>query len=168
MSANDWSGFVEEFRSTLRRAAEGLRRVPEREASSRPRPGAWSKKEIVGHLIDSASNNHQRFVRARLQASLVFPGYDQDEWVRVEGWQSVPWSELVELWLLYNLQLARLMESTPETDRHGPRREHNLHELAFREHAADAPATLEWFQRDYVLHLEHHLRQAGLERVLRR
>ncbi|MBI5363221.1 MAG: DinB family protein [Planctomycetes bacterium] len=168
MSAKDWDEFVEKFRSTLRRAAEELRKLPERDAGSRPAPGKWSKKEIVGHLIDSASNNHQRFLRARLQASLVFPGYDQDEWVRVEEWQAVPWNELVELWLLYNLQLAHLMLSTPEPERTRLRSEHNLHELAFREHAADTPATLEWFQRDYVLHLEHHLVQAGLERVLRR
>jgi hypothetical protein len=162
VSANDWSEFVEVFRSTVERAAAELRRTPEHIAGLRSASGKWSRKEIVGHLIDSASNNHQRFVRARDQPHLVFPGYDQDQWVAIEEWQRVPWGEIVELWYLYNLQIARLMESTPEAERTRPRTEHNLHELAFREHSSDAPATLEWFQRDYVLHLEHHLRQAGL------
>lgn len=168
MNELEWNVFVEDFRGTLRRAAEALRRVTDEQAALRPRSGAWSNKEIVGHLIDSASNNHQRFVRARFQASLVFPGYDQDEWVRVEGWQHVPWTELVELWLLYNLQLARVMASTPVEERRRPRPEHNLDQIAFGDWPKDAPPTLEWFQRDYVAHLEHHLAQAGLALVLHR
>lgn len=162
MTELEWSVFVEDFRQTLRRAAAELHRVSDADAALRPRPEAWSKKEIVGHLIDSASNNHQRFVRARFQTDLVFPGYDQDEWVRVEAWQAVPWPELVELWRLYNLQLARLFASTPEIDRSRPRPKHNLDEIAFGEWDPSAPPTLEWFQRDFVAHLEHHLRQAGL------
>lgn len=166
MNELEWNVFVEDFRGTLRRAAEELRRVPEAQAELRPHAGAWSQKEIVGHLIDSASNNHQRFVRAQFQADLVFPGYDQDEWVRVERWQHAPWSELVELWLLYNLQLARLFASTPVEQRTSPRARHNLGEIAFGD--APEPPTLEWFLRDYVAHLEHHLAQAGLEHVLHR
>lgn len=166
MSEQDWVGFVERFRATLERAADRLRRTPERHTELRSAPGKWSRKEILGHLVDSASNNHQRFVRARIQPSLVFPGYDQDEWVAIEEWQQVPWSEIVELWYLVNLQIARLMLTTPEEERTRMRREHNLHELAYREHAADAPATLEWFQRDYVLHLERHLRQVGIAHVV--
>ncbi|MBK7874400.1 MAG: DinB family protein [Planctomycetes bacterium] len=166
MNELEWNVFVEDFRGTLRRAASELRRLSEEDASLRTRPGAWSRKEIVGHLIDSASNNHQRFVRARFQRNLVFPGYDQDEWVRVEAWQHAPWSELVELWLLYNLQLARLMASTPAEERQRPRPQHNLGEIAFGD--APEPPTFEWFLRDYVAHLEHHLAQAGLHLALHR
>ena len=72
------------LRERVERAAQLLRSVSEAEAARQPAPGKWSKKEILGHLVDSASNNHQRFVRARFQDELVFPGYEQDDWVAAE------------------------------------------------------------------------------------
>src|ERR1700678_2635437 len=87
------------------------------EADSRTpiRPGGWSRKQVMGHLIDSASNNHQRFVRALLQPSLDFPGYDQDGNVRVQAIQEAEWSLLVSLWAAYNRYLAHLIAHLPES-----------------------------------------------------
>ena len=76
------AAFIAEFRRTIDRAAERLGTFDDIEAGRPTAPGKWSKKEIVGHLIDSAANNHGRFVRAQLQDDLVFAGYDQDAWVR--------------------------------------------------------------------------------------
>jgi hypothetical protein len=154
--------FLDEFRRMLDRAAERLLVYNDEEASRRPAPGKWSRKEIVGHLIDSASNNHGRFVRAQLQDDLVFPGYDQDRWVQVQRYQSQPWADLVRLWHAYNRQIAYVMEvADPEAvERLRPR--HNLHELAWKAVPVTEPATLAYFMRDYVDHLEHHLRQAGV------
>jgi hypothetical protein len=73
--------------------------------------GGWSRKQVIGHLIDSASNNHQRFVRAALQTSLDFPGYDQDGNVRVQRIQEVDWLLLVGLWVAYNRYLAHVLLS---------------------------------------------------------
>ena len=82
--------------------------------ASRPRSeGKWSRKEIVGHLIDSASNNHGRFVRAQFSDDLVCPTYDQDAWVRVQNYIRAPWVELVTLWSLYNLHLTRVIAAIP-------------------------------------------------------
>jgi hypothetical protein len=79
----------------------------------------WSRKEILGHLIDSAGNNHQRFVRAQYQERMSFPRYVQDQWIAAQGYGERPWSELVELWRLYN----RLRKgSLPEVSRRVPRR----------------------------------------------
>ena len=64
--------------------------------------GSWTKKEILGHLIDSAAINHQRFVRAQFTDDLVFDGYVQDDWVKVQDYQNRDWRELVELWHGYN------------------------------------------------------------------
>src|SRR5262249_11867168 len=64
--------------------ADPLRQLDESTASARPRPGKWSKKEIIGHLIDSAANNHQRFIRLQLNQRIEIPGYDGDDWVRVQ------------------------------------------------------------------------------------
>ena len=125
----------------------------------RPAPGKWSPAEILGHLIDSASNNHQRFVRAQFQDSLVFPGYAQDDWVAAQRYQDAPWPELVHLWALLNRHLARVMMGAPDAVRMRERKEHNLEQIAFRPLPPGQPATLDWFMGDYVAHLRHHLRQ---------
>jgi hypothetical protein len=148
-----------DLRRTVAHAAEALLRLTEAEAAQRPAPGKWSPKEVVGHLIDSATNNHGRFVRAQLQADLVFPGYEQDAWVRVQRYGEAPWPFLVGLWRDLNLHLAHVIEATPEAERRRPRERHTLDQIAWAPVPADEPATLDAFMRDYVGHLQHHLRQ---------
>jgi DinB superfamily len=150
---------VQDFRMTVTRAAAALRAMDEVAARVRPAPGKWSPQEIIGHLIDSASNNHQRFVRAQSRDDLRFDGYEQTAWVRVQDYQSAPWAELVTLWELFNLHIARVMELAPEHERMRPRPDHNLDALAWQTVPASEPATLEYFMRDYIGHLRHHLRQ---------
>jgi DinB family protein len=147
------------LRTTLSAAMPRLAAISD-EAASKPRaPGKWSRKEIVGHLIDSASNNHQRFVRAQFTDELVCSTYDQDAWVRAQRYRDAPWNELVSLWALLNLHLARVMAAIPDPIRNTPRTRHNLDQVAFRTYAASEPVTLELFMYDYVVHLEHHLSQ---------
>jgi hypothetical protein len=154
------AAFLAEFRRTIDRAAERLGTFCDSEASRPTAPGKWSKKEIVGHLIDSAANNHGRFVRAQLQEDLVFPGYDQDAWVRVQRYRDRPWSDLVALWRAYNRHIACVMESADPDTVARVRQSHNLDELAWKAVQRTEPTTLDYFMRDYVAHLEHHLRQA--------
>ena len=148
-----------ELRRVVERAAPLLLALSEEEAARAPKPGKWSPKEVIGHLVDSASNNHQRFVRVRFQEDLVFPGYEQEEWVSAQRYAEAPWAELVSLFRGFNLHLARVMESLPEDLRFRPRVRHNLDVLAWRPVPASEPATLEYFLRDYVGHLKHHLGQ---------
>ena len=150
---------LEEFVRTVEEAAARLLSLTEGEARAPLAEGKWSAKEVVGHLIDSASNNHQRFVRAQFKEDLVFPGYVQDEWVRSQGYDEEPWPLVVNLWKFYNLHLAHVIGRAPEGERLRPRREHNLHEIGFAPVPADEPATLEHLMRDYVEHLKSHLRQ---------
>jgi hypothetical protein len=128
-------------------------------AARRPAPGKWSIKEIVGHLIDSASNNHQRFVRSQWTSDLVHPGYDQDAWVASQQYQDAPWPDLVVLWRELNRHLARTIAAIPADLRERKRHPHNLDRIAFQPVPTDEPVTLDYFMRDYVDHLEHHLRQ---------
>ncbi len=151
--------YSENLRRTVTERREQLRRITDTDAARRPSADAWSAKEIIGHLIDSASNNHQRFVRARWQDDLVFPGYEQNGWVGAQRYQDADWDELVDLWALYNRHLARVMEAVPDDVRLRIHTKHNLHERAFTRVPADLPTTLDYFMRDYVAHLEHHLRQ---------
>ena len=148
---------------TLRRvvigAALALRALPDDRSAVQPAPGKWSPREIIGHLVDSASHNHQRFVRAQFQDDLVFPGYAQDEWVARQGYQEADWNDLVTLWESFNLHLARVIDRIPESQRSRSRVRHNLHEIAWKEVPEDQTTTLDYFMWDYLGHLRHHLRQ---------
>lgn len=159
MTIDTSADYVHQLQSTTRDAERWLSRLPEHTITWRPAPTAWSIKEIIGHLVDSAANNHQRFVRALTQDDLIFPGYPQDHWVRAQGYDHAPWSELVTLWTAYNQHLARVMAAVPASIRDRRHDRHNLHEIGWRPFAADQPATLDDLMHDYVLHLEHHLLQ---------
>jgi hypothetical protein len=154
------TGFVEAFTRTVSGAADRLLAIPDERAGVARAPGTWSRKEIIGHLIDSAANNHGRFVRAQATDHLLFDPYDADTWVRVQRYNELPWKDLVALWRDYNLHLARVMASADPLALERPRERHNLHDVAFAPVARDRPATLAYFMRDYVAHLEHHLDQA--------
>jgi hypothetical protein len=151
--------YVDELLATVHATAARLGRVPEADAARPAAPDKWSAKQVIGHLIDSASNNHQRFVRATWQDDLVFPPYDQDAWVARQDYQSAPWPGLVSLWEAYNIHLARVMRSMPEPVRLREHTRHNLDELAWQPVPRERPATLDDFMRDYVGHLRHHVRQ---------
>ena len=149
--------YVADLRDAVNGAAPRLLALGEA-SGTRPGPGKWSPREIIGHLVDSATNNHGRFVRGQLQDNLVFPGYAQDDWVRIGRYQDAPWDELVTLWQTLNLQLARLMEGTPEDARNRPHARHSFEEIGVPLKAGEA-ATLEHVMSDYVGHLKHHLAQ---------
>jgi hypothetical protein len=150
---------LEDFRDTLEGAQARLLALTEDESEARRAPGKWSPKETLGHLIDSAANNHQRFVRAQFSDDLVFPGYEQNEWVAAQQYQQASWPSLVQLWLSYNLHLLHLVSHIPEAELQKSRREHNLDRIAWQTVSADEPVTLEYFIRDYINHLKHHLQQ---------
>ena len=133
---------------TLLTAAEVLRRIDDDTASARPAPDKWSRKETLGHLIDSAANNHQRFVRLQLGERLELPGYAQDDWVRVQRYQERPWAELIDLWEIYNTHLAAVIRAVdPSTLRH----------VWARPDGSDVD--LDFIIRDYVVHMRHHLEE---------
>lgn len=151
--------FTGEFRATVEATANRLGRIREQESMIPLADGKWSAKQIIGHLIDSAANNHLRFVRAQFTNDLVFPGYEQDKWVEAQRYNDEPWERLIALWKYYNLHLAHLMAEVPEPIRQASRTEHNLDRIAFHTVAANQPVTLDYFMRDYVEHLRHHLKQ---------
>jgi hypothetical protein len=121
--------------------------IPASELENRPAPEKWSKKEILGHLIDSAANNHQRFIRIQAEHEPVI-FYNQNDWVALSGHNDIPAAQLVATWKHYNLHLAAIGKAiAPENlTRNGVGRD-------------GQPHTLKWYFDDYVDHMEHHLKQ---------
>lgn len=156
------SEYAAQLRETVGRAAMVLHQMSDEESQRAPRPGKWCPREVIGHLIDSASNNHQRFVRAQFRDDLLFDGYEQDAWVALQQYKDAPWAELIELWRLFNLHIARIMQAAPIDERLRKRAQHNLDEIAWTPLSRDDSATLDYFMSDYVGHLKHHLAQIGI------
>ena len=133
---------------TVAEAKPLLLKLNNADTSKRPSPGKWSKKEILGHLLDSASNNHQRFVRATLDGKLVFPGYEQERLVDLQQFKEMDWGFVVDFWASYNRFLAHVLTCLPAK--------------AAKVTCAigkNKPASLGWIAEDYVSHLKHHLNQ---------
>lgn len=131
-------------------AEEILRRVSAKESSVPVLAGGWSDKQVMGHLIDSASNNHQRFVRGSLTDLLEFPAYDPNDWAGVQAAEEADWSLLVTLWANYNRYLAHVIAHLPTA---------KLEVLC--RIGQDDPVTLQFLAEDYLRHMVHHLRQIG-------
>ena len=110
-------------------------------------PGKWSKKETLGHLIDSATNNHHRFVRAQFEDKPLITYY-ADDWVSASRYQTMPLGHMVSFWLLYNHHIAEIVKQLPEDIL---KRECNSGD--------ESPRTLAWLFDDYVVHQEHHLKE---------
>jgi len=124
-----------------------LTEMDEQTFSVKPKPNKWSKKEIVGHLIDSATNNHQRFVRGQFEdvPKIV---YDQNRWNEFNFYQKMDGQQIISFWTIYNRQLVELIKNIPEE---------NLSKEC--KSGDDKNLTLDFLINDYVEHLEHHLRQ---------
>jgi hypothetical protein len=125
-----------------------LAAISDADAGRRPAAEKWSRREILGHLIDSAANNHQRFVRAQLTPRLEFPNYEQESWVAAQSYATELWPDLVNLWLLLNRHLLHIVRAMPQS-------------VLTRECAIGGkPAVpLRALVADYLSHMEHHLNQ---------
>jgi DinB superfamily len=141
---------VNSLSSVIADALPHLSAMSDHAAAQKPTPDKWSGKEILGHLIDSAANNHQRLVRLQLEREISLPGYEQEGWVRVTRYQDLRWADIISLWAAYNRHLASIIESIDQAT------------LGHVWHSPEGDVTLEFIATDYVRHLKHHLRQIGL------
>lgn len=136
------------FQHRIASAEARLAAVEEGHAGEAFRPGGWKRKEVLGHLLDSAANNHQRFVRAALDGHYEGPSYEQESWVRLHGYSELPWKALLESWRDRNATLARLVERIEEERLQAPCKLGN-----------DPAVPLQFVIEDYLRHLDHHVAQ---------
>jgi hypothetical protein len=133
---------------TIEKALPLLHDISDDAASIKPGADKWSAKEIIGHLIDSANNNQQKFVRAMQEDGVHFPPYEQDWWVSCQHYNEENREQLLEVWKYMNLHLAHIMQHIPANTL-----QHNLYI------GNTGPYKLEFIVTDYVEHLKHHLKQ---------
>lgn len=140
------------LRSLLEVVPERLQQLSRDTVERKATPTSWSPKEELGHLLDSAVNNHQRIVRAQSEDKLAMPGYEQNRWVAIHRYQQRDWAELIVLWQALNRQLLAAAESVPDSAW--------SHTLRV---GSSEPMTLEFVFDDYVAHMVHHLKHIGIE-----
>lgn len=139
---------AEKLRKVLTDFVPILQEISDEDASMKPNPEKWSKKEILGHLIDSACNNQQKFVRTMAQKHLDFVGYKQNHWVESQKYVGADWEDLIKFWETYNLHISHIIENVDQEV---------LSNTITIEDAG--PFTLEFIMKDYTEHLKHHLKQ---------
>ena len=122
-----------------------LRAIPETEMALKQSDAKWSKKEIVGHIIDSAQNNIRRFIVAQYENEPKIV-YDQNKWVTISGYQNYALDELINLWYSLNKHICNILKNMPE-------------EMAMCTCETGEVHTIEWLAKDYIKHLRHHMHQ---------
>lgn len=142
---------IDRLQQHINLAPSEFLKYPEGELRRKPAQDKWSKKELLGHLIDSAANNHHRFVKAQFLPSPFFvEGYAQNDWVRIQNYNEKDTQSLVNLWKVYNEHILFIMENTPDK---------NLEKKLNAEDPFENADTLFLLMKDYVDHMDHHLKQ---------
>ncbi|MFS0594328.1 DinB family protein [Cytobacillus horneckiae] len=138
---------VEGINHWIKRLPEEYNSKSEKEISNRPLPNKWSKKEILGHLCDSAINNIERFIKIQYEEPVyVIQSYNQDQWVMVQNYQGRTLDEIVNLFQTLNKQIVNIVKNIPNE------KLSNLCDIGNNQHK-----TLEWLIQDYLEHMEHHI-----------
>lgn len=135
-----------QIKKVIEKANPELLKISPETAGKKERPDKWSKKETLGHLIDSALNNHQRFVRAGYNSAEDFPPYNGDRWVEIQHYNEMDWFDLIELFTQINLHLCRVINFLPEEVSGNP--------VGI---GKEMPVTLDFVIIDYLRHLNHHI-----------
>ncbi len=143
-------GTITELRKITTDYSSKINLIPDKEFSAKPLPNKWSKKEVLGHLIDSAQNNLRRFICGQYEPTPPKIVYEQDHWVTSNGYEGIDSKNIILLWKLINEQIATVLENMPKgsysKECDTSRDSVSLH-------------SLEWLAQDYVKHLKHHLNQ---------
>jgi len=141
---------VQELSALINEFTAKLRAMDVAEFETKPQPHKWSRKEIIGHLVDSAQNNLRRFIVSTYAETPPNIVYDQDAWVRLNGYQTMRADQVITLWALVNQQIVQVLRHMAPDDYSRPcdtgKDKEQLHSLL-------------WLAEDYLRHLKHHLNQ---------
>jgi hypothetical protein len=140
---------VNELRSVVEAYSQKFYQISDSDFSAKLNPVKWSKKEVIGHLVDSAQNNLRRFIVGQYdhQPNII---YQQDFWVQANNYQHAKKDDVIELWRLINNQIAAILTSMPKE---------NYTKICNTGKETPELHTIEWLASDYVRHLKHHINQ---------
>jgi len=141
---------IAELNKIVSSYSEKIRAIAEPEFSAKPLPNKWSKKEVLGHLIDSAQNNLRRFICGQYESAPPKITYEQDHWVNLNAYQQADGNEVIDLWVLINKRIAAVLTKMPVTS-YAKSSDTGRNSVSLH--------SLEWLAEDYVKHLKHHLNQ---------
>jgi hypothetical protein len=146
----DMKNTIDELNNLIETFSAKISSIPDPEFSAKPLPKKWSKKEVLGHLIDSGQNNLRRFVVGQYEPMPPKITYEQDFWVASNGYQKMEKESVIRLWKLVNQQISQVLGSMPVE---------NYDKQCDTGHNEVSLKTLEWLAQDYVKHMKHHLNQ---------
>jgi hypothetical protein len=136
---------AKDLETTISQYYPVLKSLDESRLAHKPSPSKWSKKEVIGHLTDSAQSNIRRFIVAQYEKIPTIT-YNQDKWVAIAGYQQWNSNDLIDLWYLLNRQICEILKNTSA-------------ETAQRQCMTEELHTIEWLAKDYIKHLKHHMHQ---------
>ncbi|WP_044171814.1 DinB family protein [Flectobacillus major] len=132
--------------------------LSEEQRRAKASPEKWSIKEVLGHLVDSAQTNIRRLIVGQYQAEAHIV-YQQNHWVQAADYQHYDSQNLMLLWVLLNKHFAQVLNKLP-TEKYGVLT--NWGKNAIPKNKEKDLVSLELVAYDYIQHLDHHLRQMGL------
>ena len=137
------------FKKILHDVPDKFFKLTEEAVSKRPAPGKWSKKQILGHLCDSAINNYSRFIRVQFEPEpFDIRRYNQDEWVELNHYQDISFKDIIELWIVLNRRIVHIISEIPDE------------KLIIKCDTGNGEFySLEYIIRDYLTHMKYHLDQ---------
>jgi hypothetical protein len=158
-SAGEGARLASRIRNAIDEGSGLFEGVAEDATARSTTPGGWCAREIIGHLIDSACNNHRRFIVNQDASTLVVEPYDQEKWVALSHYAETPAAVLVATWRAYNDQIARVIERVPDETLGRGRGPRASYRFPYVTYALSDEATLRDLIEDYIGHLHHHFRQ---------
>ena len=151
--------YIDSFVQIINNSSNLLLKISDESAAIKKSITKWSQKEILGHLIDSASVNYNRIINALSKDDLIFTTYPQNEWVELQSYNTRDWNELLELWKGLNLHIVELTKNIPIEKRIQLTNSHNFDTICWEKVNKDQKSSLDYLIKDYIGHLEHHLKQ---------
>ena len=140
---------ISEIRQIIDEFTIRITGIPDFEFSAKTTPGKWSRKEVLGHLTDSAQNNLRRFICGQYESSPRIV-YDEDFWVNANNYGRAEKQTVIEGWRQANESICRVLSSMAQE---------NYDKTCNTGKDAVQLRTLEWLAADYVKHMKHHLNQ---------
>lgn len=132
-----------------------IKKYSDTDLSLKPAPGKWSKKEILGHLCDSAVNNLSRFINAQISAGpFIVTGYDQDEWVKMNDYNNLNINDVIEMFAIFNYRIIDVISKMPADKLNT---QCIIGDAGFRK--SSGTESLQWLIEDYIVHMEYHIKQ---------